>query len=84
MNDLIDAGVRAKGQRVVIPGQFKFAPGGSEVGQRQMAASQPKLQLGILGINGRRRGKSLQGVFVIAGRIRRSDRADKLHSIRSS
>ena len=63
--DLIDAGVRPKGERVIIPGQFKFAQGLRGIRQRKVTTSHAKLQLGVLRIDGRRPGILLQRRLII-------------------
>ena len=66
---LIDAGVRPEGERVIIPGQFKFGQGLDRIGQREVTTSQAELQLGVLRIDGHRPGKLSQSPLIITRRF---------------
>ena len=51
--DSINTIVSAKsGERVIIPGPFKIIQGRFEIRERKLAIAHPKLQFGILRING--------------------------------
>src|SRR5215207_8032968 len=50
-NDLIDAGIGAEGERVVVPGQSEMLARLVQVGQSEMTLCDAKLQLSELSVN---------------------------------